>query len=376
MLKEYNSFLNNDLLNEGVTTSAEIKKSMSNIVNNATKSLKNIKYKYYNEYTNDKQEIEDKGIYYAVVRFEPSVLSEETKAIENFIFWVKVQILSKSTKEIVDINKIPITICQYKIVGYDDAMSQYFDLLNKNISDIKLFKNKKDFFASKINEILGDRDINGFYLFKSKQNITTTISDKLRIDKSGYKGEIISEKGSEKLTGVRSKKQQLGLYKNSLGNVILVLNYKDDDVNYLNLSDNKLGVIQHDEMTQKFRAIKDKENKILSLSPYIESKLSENDSQPDLTKKINTLKFYIETVRIANDNIQDELLKKSLKVLLQNIFIKYDDLIKNIVLNKTSDIKSNKILKQATADIINYIRIFNSDKIIVNMLTELNKVLS
>jgi len=155
-----------------------------------------------------------------------------------------------------------------------------------------------------------------------------------------------------------------------------VLNYKDDDVNYLNLSDNKLGVIQHDEMTQKFRAIKDKENKILSLSPYIESKLSENDSQPDLTKKINTLKFYIETVRIANDNIQDELLKKSLKVLLQNIFIKYDDLIKNIVLNKTSDIKSNKILKQATADIINYIRIFNSDKIIVNMLTELNKVLS
>ena len=50
-----------------------------NIINNAKVSLKNIKYVYYNGYSNDKQELVINNAYWVVARFEQDKPTEETK---------------------------------------------------------------------------------------------------------------------------------------------------------------------------------------------------------------------------------------------------------------------------------------------------------
>lgn len=380
MLEKYTKFIHNNIINENYNIK-DVDVKVKDIVNKTRNSLLKIKYGFYNIFTNDKADVVVGNTYYTLMQFNPSVQNEEVDSLDKLVFLVRIKLVKENVVKVIDNNKgeVDVKIFDYINLGFGSAVSEHIDVLNNNKKDIKLIKSNAFDYIKKINEQLGKNQINGFYLFsKDYTNIKELIYDKLKINKSNFSARFPSD--DDKKTQVSGapalNKKPFTIFKEktNLNNLIIYLGVERDFyMKYLDLNDEnaKTYKLEKKEFNSKYIELKNNNNEIITVSTYLNKKISEIDKVTNNNEKIKLLNKYINYIYVMVPYSKDETTKSNLELIVKNIVSIYENILYQLK-KQRNNIQNRNLINTIISSFENYFNNFN--KINADIASLFNKL--
>ena len=380
MLEKYTKFIHNNIINENYNIK-DVDVKVKDIVNKTRNSLLKIKYGFYNIFTNDKADVVVGNTYYTLMQFNPSVQNEEVDSLDKLVFLVRIKLVKENVVKVIDNNKgeVDVKIFDYINLGFGSAVSEHIDVLNNNKKDIKLIKSNAFDYIKKINEQLGENQINGFYLFsKDYTNIKELIYDKLKINKSIFSARFPSDDGKKtEVSGApKSNKKPFTIFKektNSNNLVVYLGIERDYYMKYLDLNDEnaKTYKLEKEDFNSKYIELKNNNNEIITVTTYLNKKISEIDKVTNNNEKINLLNKYINYIYVMVPYSKDETTKSNLELIVKNIVSIYENILYQLK-KQRNNIQNRNLINTIISSFENYFNNFN--KINADIASLFNKL--